>query len=141
MANVVSVQLTEDGPKNVVLKVDMSLDTSNLTGQLIYDPSAHYQDPWSPINSVAIDEIQYAVASAPGGNTVPFSVQLLWDATTAVSIVHLEGRGKFPMDWAGGIPNNAGAGRTGKIICNTYGWQSTNIMYATLFMQLHKTAL
>jgi hypothetical protein len=133
MANVVAIQVTEDGPRNSCFKVDISLDTSNLSATTIWDPAAQYIDPLAVTNSCAIDEIQYAVQDG-------LSVDLLWDATTPKSIVHLEGRGKFPMDWAGGIPNNAGAGRTGKIVITTAGWAS-GVLAAALFIQVHKTAL
>ncbi len=103
MSNQIQIQLTADGPKNSCFKVDLSLDSGDLDYEVIWDPLALYRDVWAPTNSCAIDEIQYAVSN-------PLSIGLFWDAQTPVPIVHLEGRGKFPLDWAGGIPNNAGVG-------------------------------
>ena|SRR5208282_1442214 len=100
MSNMVNIQVTEDGARNSCFKVDVTLDSGDMTNYVIWDPLAMYIDYLSPTNSCAIDEIQYAVQNG-------ISVGLYWDAPNPVPIVHLEGRGKFPLDWAGGIPNNA----------------------------------
>jgi hypothetical protein len=132
MANVVDIQTIMDGPRNAVIKVDMTLDTSNLSGQVLYDPSAGYIDPISATTTVRIDEIQYAVQDG-------LVVQLLWDASVPKTIVHLDGRGKFPLDTLSGIPNNAGAGKTGKLLCSTSGWATSAILSATMIISLVKT--
>src|SRR5208282_2910888 len=83
MSNLVSIQVTEDGARNSCFKVDVTLDSGDMTNYVIWDPLAMYIDYLSPTNSCAIDEIQYAVQNG-------ISVGLYWDAPNPVPIVHLE---------------------------------------------------
>ena len=52
------------------------------------------------------------------------SVNLFWEATANVRIEELVGRGKGDYRHFGGLVNNAGAGKTGRIVATTEGWTS-----------------
>jgi hypothetical protein len=62
------------------------------------------------------------------GSLNGFNAVLLWDATTDVPIISLEGDKSFHHDFSqyGGIVNNGGAGRTGDILITTTGIATTD---------------
>jgi hypothetical protein len=117
MSNVVAIQTTVDGPRNVITKVDIDCDTSDVSSTLVLDPSALYATN-PPTNQLRIDEIQYSVQDG-------WFVSLFWDATTQKRIIDLVGRGTFLIGSPfGGLQNNAGTGKTGKINMTTTGYTS-----------------
>ena len=109
MANSVTIQLLEDGPRNVVVKFEGVLDTSDLASTVVIAPAT-----LSPIDSfgnppaqLRIDSVQYTVEDL-------LSVNLFWDATTPVRIEEFVGRGVQKPFYFGGLTNNAGAGKIGR---------------------------
>jgi hypothetical protein len=62
------------------------------------------------------------------GSLNGFNAVLLWDATTDVPIISLEGDKSFHHDFSqyGGIVDNGGAGRTGDILITTTGIATTD---------------
>ncbi len=129
MANVTAVQILEDGSRNTIAKVDMTLDTSDLANTVVIDPAVQYQDKLWKATKYRIDRIDFVVEDG-------LAVDLLWDATTPVSIVRLIGRGKYPVgEMYGGLQNNAGAGVTGKILMATQGWTTGAILHGSFILQ------
>jgi len=127
MSNVVAIQTTVDGPRNVVAKLDIDADTSDVSSTLVLDPAA-LSATMPPTNQLSIWEIQYAVQDG-------WYVSLFWDASTQKRIIDLTGRGTFLIGTPfGGLQNNAGAGKTGKINVTTTGW-TTGTMVASI--ELH----
>lgn len=113
MANVFTVQTLQDGPRNVILNVEGVLDTSNLAVTDVVDPTT-----LNPVaTALRIDQVDYSITDQLG-------VQLLWDATADVTALALAGRGNNTYQKEGGLQNNAGAGKTGKIQIVTTGWAS-----------------
>jgi hypothetical protein len=130
MANAVKVNVSDDGPRNVVAKVTVVADTSDVSATTILDPATLLATN-PPTSQLAIQEIQYSVQDG-------WIVVLYWDATTAKRIVNLTGRGIFPVGPNyGGIQNNAGVGKTGIIKLATSGYTS-GTMYATLVLHCIK---
>jgi hypothetical protein len=116
MANSLTVQTLEEGPRNVRVRVVGVLDTSNLAVQDLLDPANYNQGGTGPTPSTfRVDEIEYSVAPA-------LAVQLVWDATADVVFAALTGPGEMCFQDEGGLQNNAGAGKTGKIQILTTGW-------------------
>lgn len=113
MANVVTTQTLVDGARNVVIKVTGVLDTSNVGSTVIVDPATLVPIP----TQLRIDMLEFSVGSQ-------LAVLLKWDATTPVDIAPLVGYGKLPFQKFGGLQNNAGAGKTGKVLLSTTGWAS-----------------
>lgn len=108
-----TVQVISDGPRNLVINVSGTGVESNTK---IVDVST--LDP--PCTSLTLD---CAVCSlAPGA-----VMQLLWDATTPTVIWNIFGSGGIvaPFMTSAGIPNGAGAGKTGDVLLNG-GTASTN---------------
>lgn len=118
----VSVQILEQGPRNLVLNVMCTAAPD--TDFLLVDVST--LNP--PCDEVRLDLCNYDAA-------VGTVATLSWDATTDVPFLSIsEGNGhtrKFKK--VGGITNNAGAGVTGDVLLTTLGVSAT----APISMILH----
>ena len=126
MANVVNTQILVDGPRNTVIKVTGVLDTANLTNVVIVDPAL-----LSPVpTQLRIDQVEFAISD-------PLGVLLRWDAATPVDALPLSGWGKLPFRQFGGLQNNAGVGKNGKITLSTVGWTAGTENF-TVILQLVK---
>lgn len=126
MANVVTIQTIEEGPRNAIIKLTGVLDTSDeaLNNKVIVlnlNPIA---------TQVRIDHIDYSISGA-------LEAQLYWDATTPQIILPLAGRGKMSFWNFGGLQNNAGAGKTGNIALLTTGW-SVGVQTYSIILELVK---
>ena len=133
MANVTSIQTIVDGPRHVTLKVDGVLDSSDLGSTVVIDPAALSAMDINNVKAsqLRIDRIIFDVEDL-------LDVQLFWDATTPVRIWNLVGRGKIDARSYGGLQNNAGAGKTGKITMTTQGWTASATLSFTLTLELVK---
>ena len=134
MANSVNTQIIQDGPRNVVIKVEGILDTSDLASTVIVDPSALAgMDNTGAVKALGliVDRIQFSVEDV-------LELRLAWDATTPTRMVELAGRGTEKFERFGGLTNNSGAGRTGKILLSTQGWVAAAVLSFTLILTLKK---
>lgn len=131
MANSLSIQILEEGPRNAVVKLVGVLDTSNQSAVLAIDLSTLNQGGLGPTpTAVRIDMVDYSISDQ-------LSVQFLWDATTDVVALALVGREDMNFRGFGGVTNNAGAGKTGNILVTTTGYASGTQTY-TIVMQMVK---
>lgn len=135
MANVTSTQIVQDGPRNVVVKVEGILDTSDLSSTVIVDPATlGGMDNTGAIKALGliVNRIQFSVEDG-------LECRLAWDATVPTRMVELQGRGTEKYELFGGLTNNSGAGRTGKILLSTQGWSSPVIPLSfSLILSLKK---
>ncbi len=90
---------------NIVV-VDPATFLDNYTGQSPITPT-----------TVRIDHVDYSISDQ-------LEVQLAWDATSPQVIMPIAGRGRMSFWNFGGLTNNAGAGKTGRILLQTTGWSS-----------------
>lgn len=132
MANSTSIQILNDGPRNVVLKLDGILDTSDLSSTTVVDPALLSDMNINGVKAskLRINKIVYDVEDL-------LDVELFWDAATPVRIWNLVGRGKVDVHRTGGISNNA-TNPTGKITMTTQGWTSGAILSYTIILELVK---
>lgn len=133
MANSTSTQILVDGPRNVVVKFEGVLDTSDLSSTTVIDPATLSQIEFTGAlpTRLRIDKIIHNVEDT-------LSLNLFWDATTPVRIEEITGRGKQEYRDIGGLKNNAGtwsggtftpaAGFTGKITATTQGWAASGVL-------------
>jgi hypothetical protein len=133
MANSTTTQILIDGPRNMVVKYEGVLDTSDVSYVAIIDPATaspmfHNGDKASTFRVV---KVTYSIEDG-------LSVNLFWDATTPVRIEELVGRGKMEYRNFGGLKNNAvgAAGFTGKIGASTQGW--SGVLSFSLVIELIK---
>jgi hypothetical protein len=134
MANSVNTQLILDGPRHCVVKIDGVLDTSDLASMTIADPALLQGMDHSGLvkaKDLIVERINYSVEDG-------LECRLSWDATTPVRIDNLTGRGLVKSERFGGIPNNSGAGRTGKVLLATEGWTTGKTLSFTLTIEFIK---
>ena len=137
MANVTAIQILQDGPRNAVVKMTGILDTSDLTRTDLVDPATlTSMNPAYGANalasSVTISHIDFMVEDG-------LEVRLYWDATADVLATTLMGQGDMEFeDRFGGLVNNAGAGKTGKLQIETQGWAATQLLGFTVIVYLRK---
>lgn len=129
-----SIQILQDGPRNVIVKFEGVLDTSDLASTVVIDPAA--LSPMDAPNNrlaskLAIKKITYNVEDT-------LSVNLFWDATTPVRIEEIVGRGKMDFYKSQPLQNNGGAGVTGKITATTQGWTTAAILSFSLIIEMIK---
>lgn len=124
MADTVTSQTLIDGKKNVVMKFTNVSDGTGESAVLKVDVSTLDGAP----TRVRIDKVHYSVAG--------MVATLLWDATTDVRIMDLQGDGCFDAKKFGGLYNNAGTGVTGDILLTTTG-HSLNDSY-TIILEMSK---
>lgn len=124
MVDSVSSQTLIDGVKNLVVKLTSVSDGTGESAVLKVDVSTFSGAP----SRVRIKKIHYSVAG--------MVVTLLWDATTDVRIVDLQGDGWMDCEKFGGLWNNAGTGITGDILATTTG-HTANDSY-TIILEMVK---
>jgi len=132
MANSTTTQITIDGPRNVVVKLQGLLDTSDVSSTVVLDPALLSNiDNDLKASQLRINRIMYDVEDL-------LTVNLFWDATTPVAIWNLMGRGTIKTRDIGGIINNSGAGKTGKITMTTQGWSASAILSYSVILECVK---
>lgn len=115
MADAVTTQIIQDGPKNAVIKFTDVSDGVGESAVLKVDVSTLSADPILGLcTSVRIEKIWFDISG--------MQVEILWDADTDV-ISWILTPGQHEMDFSvfGGLVNNAGTGKTGDIRFTTLG--------------------
>ena len=144
MANSTSIQIIQDGQRNVVIKVEGVLDTADISGTTLQIDPASLADMVNGVfgakaKFLKICRILYNVEDT-------LSVNLLWDATSPVRIEELVGRGKMDYNWFGGISQDTvtggrPSGTTGKINITTQGWASSAVLSFSIILEMEKILL
>lgn len=134
MANIVNLQTLEDGPENTIIRVTVILDTSDLAQQVLVDPSTLSDiGPFAGRKATQL-RVKKVIFDIEDG----MDFRLYWDATTPVLFEDLTGRGINDYRDAGGLQNNAGAGKTGKILMQTQGFSTGGLLDLTITLYLGK---
>lgn len=110
MADLVTTQTLVSGTRNLVVKLTSTSDGTGESAVKKVDASDN------GASVLTIEKIHYSVAG--------MVARLLWDATTDVTIVDLQGDGCLDCRGFGGLINNAGTGVTGDIMLTTVGHTS-----------------
>jgi hypothetical protein len=131
MANYTNIQLLQDGPRNVIIKLTGILDTSDVAAATLLDPAALSVIGQNEglATRLAIKHIKYNIEDT-------LAVYLYWEATADVLILPLEGRGNLPFETA--LTNTEAAGVTGKLKWATQGWAVSGVVSFALEIQLKK---
>ena len=117
MADYTNIQVLQDGPRNVIVKLTGILDTADVTATTLLDPASLSKmgNLKELANRLAIKHIRYSIEDG-------LSIYLYWDATTDVLIAPLEGEND--MEWHTPLVNTEASGVTGIINYATQGWSS-----------------
>ena len=129
MADAVTTQTIIDGERNCVMKFTNVSDGTGESAVAKVDVSALASNAAGvACSEVRVLRISHAI--------VGMSVQLFLDATTNVLLAELAESSNGHMDFKdfGGLPNNAGSGKTGDILFTTKGHSSGDTYSITLEM-------
>ena len=124
MADAVTSQTILDGERLFIAKFTNISDGTGETAVLKIDVSTLNPNSFGlACNGVKINKIY--------GTTHGMEVRILWDATTDQFAWQIPQNSNYLMDLSsfGGIPNNAGAGKTGDVLFTTSD-QSAGDMYS-----------
>lgn len=131
---IVSFTATSAVISNAATATNSGLTFTLTAGAIVaVDPAVlEYLDPAHQFraSTVRIDRILYTVEEG-------LDVRLQWDATTPVYIIDLVKAGHQELKKFGGYQNNAGAGKTGRILLSTEGWTS-GVKEFTITLELVK---
>lgn len=129
MADTVSTQTINNGPRNLIIKLTNESDGTGESAVTKVDgTSATFANRGVvPALHLKVARISFSVSSGA-------AVRLLWDATTGTDMVILAGTGTFDYSYFGGLPNPANAGATGKINLTTVGFAAGSSYTITLEM-------
>lgn len=114
MADAVTLQTILDGERLFIAKFTNISDGTGETAVLKIDVSTLNPNSFGlACNGVKINKIY--------GTTHGMEVRILWDATTDQFAWQIPQNSNYLMDLSsfGGIPNNAGAGKTGDVLFTT----------------------
>ena len=132
MADAVTSQTILDGERLFIAKFTNFSDGTGETNVIKIDVSTLNPNSFGlACNGVKLNKIY--------GTTHGMEVQILWDATTDVFAWQIPQNSNYLMDFSsfGGIPNNAGAGKTGDVLFTTRD-QTAGDMY-TIVLECLKT--
>ena len=119
MADTVTTQIIEDGERNAVIKFTNVSDGTGESAVAKVDVSALAANSSGvSCSEVRVMRISHAI--------VGMSVQMFFDASSNVLLMELAESSNGHLDFRniGGIPNNAGSGKTGDILFTTKGHSS-----------------
>lgn len=122
-----------DGERVAIMKFDFITDSATgETNVVKVDPAA--LNPSAA--GGACDEVSLLKIS---GLTSGMSVRMLWDATAPVPIQTIPSNTQYIQDYSniGGLTNNAGSGKNGKILFTTYETGAGDTYTIVLEMQKH----
>ena len=129
MADAVTSQTIIDGERNCVMKFTNVSDGTGESAVAKVDVSAlQANTAGTSCSEVRVMRVSHAV--------VGMSVQMFLDATDNVLLAELAESSNGHMDFRdfGGLPNNAGSGKTGDILFTTKGHSSGDTYSITLEM-------
>ena len=136
MADTVASQTIFDGERVAVMKFTCISDGTGETNVVKVDPASLLPSGGS---GKACDAVSILKADVMENG---MQLQLNWDATTPVPIFMAPSNSQFKHDWSsfGGMINNSGAGKTGKITLTTVGAAAGSRYTIVLEMQKHYAA-
>jgi len=111
MADAVNSQTLQDGSRWAVMKFTNLSDGTGEAAVQKVDVSALSTYKGLTCTAVTINKIQYDVTG--------MQVSILWDATTDVRAIVLEGNGCHDFDGTSPLVNNSGSGKNGDILFTT----------------------
>jgi hypothetical protein len=129
MADAVTSQTIQDGERNCIMKFTNVSDGTGESAVAKVDVSALAANAaGTSCSEVRVMRVSHAI--------VGMSVQMFLDATANVLLAELAESSNGHMDFKdfGGLPNNAGSGKTGDILFTTKGHSSGDTYSITLEM-------
>jgi len=109
MPSIAAIQELNNGPRHLVLKVDIE-----------GDGITEIDDPLVEVGNYGCDEVRL---DGIEGNLDTFKLDLVWDGPTEAPLFSLKSDADAPYDWSrhGGLTNPKVAGYTGDVHMRTVG--------------------
>lgn len=136
MAYTATSQTLFDGERVAIMKFDFITDNaSGETNAVKVDPALLLPSGSGGGACTAVSILKIS------GLTHGMSVRMLWDATSPVAIETIPADTQYVQDYSafGGLTNNAGAGKNGKILFTTYETAAGDTYTVILEMQKYYT--
>ena len=133
MANSIDYQLTEEGPRNAIVKLTGFLDTTDVSEHPAI-PLNLFQnnDTRMKLVGLRVDLIEWAISSG-------IEVNMSWNSATPQQMFPLSGRGRInSTNYGGFIPDRTRAGFTGDINLDTTGYQPGSKQNFSIVLELVK---
>jgi hypothetical protein len=132
MANSVSIQILEDGPRNLIIKLVGIVDTANVAAADLFDPAAR-----SKIGLIEGLATRFALECVEFSVSAGISLVLYEDATADVPLLTMQQSGEFEFNPP--LINTEASGVTGKIQYATVDYASGSQTYtATLHFRKYQ---
>lgn len=132
MANTITKQTIVDGSKWLIVKIHIEGDGSGEETNTVLIDASTYSPAFTNCSLVNLH-----------ANLTGFTCDLIWDATANVPITNVP---DYEVHWGegehgglfsnAGIPNNAGAGKTGDILISTVGLGAND--HGTILLKIKK---
>lgn len=130
MANTITKQTILDGTKNLVIKINITGDGTGEETDLVLIDASTYSPAFTGGSLIGIHS-----------TLVGFTAKLKWDATANVECISIPdyeyNLNGSQIGWFGGLPNNAGAGKTGDMLITTIGLGAAD--HGTIVLELEKS--
>jgi hypothetical protein len=136
MAYTATSQTLFDGERVAIMKFDFITDNAaGETNAVKVDPALLLPSGSGGGACTAVSLLKIS------GLTHGMSVRMLWDANTPVPIETIPSDTQYSQDYStfGGLTNNSGAGKTGKILFTTYETGAGDTYTVILEMQKYYT--
>ncbi len=123
-----TLQTIEDAERNLVVKAHFIADSSTDESGLTIINASEYSPPFIQSRLVGLSVLAFG----------DFGGALIWEADANVRLCPIPPNGNVQLDWTrfGGLPNNAGVGKTGDILLLTDSIASGDEL--TLVLELQK---
>ena len=127
MANVLDMQIAEEGPRNAIVKLTGVLDSSDVTEVPAFGLTDFANNDQNLVlTGFRVDGVNYSIQD--GINLV-----LAWNGLPPQQIFPLAGRGKIKNHFGGGwLPDMTVPSYDGSIILTSNGFQDGNVYVFTL---------
>jgi len=133
MANTLEQQITEEGPRNAVVKLTGVLDSLDIYQRPAIALSAFKNnEPNANLVGLRVDLIEFSVGNA-------IDVMLEWQSANPQQIFNLSRSGKIHSYGYGGfVPDRSRSGYTGDINLRTANYPAGSVQIFTVVLELVK---
>jgi hypothetical protein len=133
MANSLDIQVLEEGPRNIVVKLTGVLDTSDAQ-ELPAVTMKNFRDnePCANLTGLRVDLIEYSIGQG-------IEIQLAWNSNSPQQITPIAGRGRIvATNYGGFVPDKTRSGYDGNINLTTTGYQAGTVQNFSVILELIK---
>lgn len=133
MANSIELQITEEGPRNAVVKITGILDSSNESRVEVIDPDDFFNNETRAVlTGFRVDLIEWSISNG-------LEVNLFWHGNTPQHIYPLAGRGRiYAANYGGFVPDPLRSGYSGGIDLVTAGFTPGTVQNFSIILELVK---